>query len=60
MVDEQRRAANRDRKRAMSINEIVLEYLSTLEKWDVFVDLIAGVDNSTRIFNAEKYKGRRC
>lgn len=37
--------------------EIVLEYLSTLEKWDVFVGLIANVDDSARVLGVEKYKG---
>jgi len=36
---------------------IVLEYLSTLEQWDVFVGLIADVDNSTRVLDVEKYRG---
>jgi len=36
---------------------IIREYLSTLDKWDIFVGLIADFDNSTEIYNVENYKG---
>ena len=37
--------------------QIIREYLSTLDKWDIFVGLISDFDNSTKIINVENYEG---
>ena len=37
--------------------QIIREYLSTLDKWDIFVGLISDFENSTKIINVENYEG---